>query len=98
MVLTKGAILICWSFIPESMSIPVILLGGVGNYHHLADGLCDNRVDAVATAHLFNFVGGGLEKARTKLLENECNLAVWDPKVADLMKGTLLNSTNDCAH
>lgn len=85
-------------FIPDSMSIPVILAGGVGNYHHLADGLCDNRVDAVATAHLFNFVGDGLEKARTKLLENGCNLAVWDPRVADLMKGTLLNSINNCAY
>ena len=85
-------------FIPESMSIPVILAGGVGNYHHLADGLCDNRVDAVATAHLFNFVGDGLEKARTKLLENGCDLAVWDPRVADLMKGTLLNSINNCAY
>ena len=85
-------------FIPDSMSIPVILAGGVGNYHHLADGLCDNRVDAVATAHLFNFVGDGLEKARTKLLENGCDLAVWDPRVADLMKGTLLNSINNCAY
>ena len=85
-------------FIPESMSIPVILAGGVGNYHHLADGLCDNRVDAVATAHLFNFVGDGLEKARIKLLENGCDLAVWDPRVADLMKGTLLNSINNCAY
>ena len=73
-------------FIPEPMSIPVILAGGVGNYRHLADGLCDNRVDAVATAHLFNFVGDGLEKARTKLLENGCNLAVWDSKIASLVR------------
>jgi len=72
-------------FLPKSMSIPVILAGGAGNYHHLANGLHDNRVDAVATAHLFNFVGDGLERARKKLLESGYNLAVWDPRTVGLI-------------
>lgn len=73
-------------FIPRSISVPVILAGGAGNYQHFADGLRDDRVDAVATAHLFNFVGDGLEEARTKLLENGYNLVAWNPELAGLIK------------
>ena len=59
--------------------IPLIFAGGVGNASHLIEGLKDNRVDAVATAHLFNFVGDGLKKARKNIEENEhsIELAKW---------------------
>jgi cyclase len=60
--------------LPESISKPVILAGGAGNFHHLAEGLSDPRVDGVATAHLFNFVGDGLQNARVKLLESRIEL------------------------
>jgi len=63
--------------LPASIPIPLILAGGAGNFHHLAEGLSDNRVDAVATAHLFNFVGDGLEVSRVRLLEKGFNLARW---------------------
>lgn len=63
--------------LPESMPMPLILAGGAGNFHHLAEGLSDSRVDAVATAHLFNFVGDGLEKARRALLDGGHYLAHW---------------------
>jgi cyclase len=53
--------------LPDSCSKPVIVAGGVGNFTHLDEGLKDSRVSAVATAHLFNFVGNGLESARNKL-------------------------------
>lgn len=59
----------------------VILAGGVGNWTHLAQGLADLRVDAVATAHLFNFVGDGLKKARNSLILNEFDLPSWSPMV-----------------
>ena len=65
-------------YLPESIPMPVILAGGAGNFHHLAEGLSDNRVDAVATAHLFNFVGDGLEVSRTHLHEKGFDLARWD--------------------
>ncbi len=58
-------------------SRPVILAGGAGNARHLAEGLADSRVDAVATAHLFNFVGDGLQSARKQLLDEGVNLASW---------------------
>ncbi len=56
---------------------PVIIAGGVGNATHLVAGLADDRVDAVATAHLFNFVGDGLRKARLALHDSGVKLAEW---------------------
>ena len=63
--------------IPINMNIPLILAGGVGNASHLLQGLRDKRVDAVATAHLFNFIGDGLKKARQNILDNDIELASW---------------------
>jgi imidazole glycerol-phosphate synthase subunit HisF len=85
-----GYMLELLDFIPQSMTIPVILAGGAGNYHHMATGLKDNRVDAVATAHLFNFVGDGLEKSRTALFGEGFNLSVWDANKAKMLKDSVL--------
>ena len=71
------------NFIPSNWNIPVILSGGAGNYKHFMEGLNDHRVDAVATAHLFNFVGDGLKKSRESLLSNKIDLAYW-PKIDEL--------------
>jgi cyclase len=67
--------------LPDSFSIPVILAGGAGKFQHLAEGLIDSRVDAVATAHLFNFVGDGLKKARLGLLKDKFRLAEWPNEI-----------------
>lgn len=64
--------------LPPRLPIPVILAGGAGHFAHLAEGLRYVEVDAVATAHLFNFVGTGLETARTRLLEDGFALPQWD--------------------
>jgi cyclase len=64
--------------LPPSISKPVILAGGVGNSLHLVEGLSDQRVDAVATAHLFNFIGDGLRQARGSILSAGINLPIWD--------------------
>jgi imidazole glycerol-phosphate synthase subunit HisF len=66
--------------IPTGSLTSVILAGGAGNALHLHEGLSDSRVDAVATAHLFNFVGDGLKQARMKVAENGIVLASWPPK------------------
>jgi cyclase len=63
--------------LPVDCSVPVILAGGVGNGQQLAVGFADPRVDAVATAHLFNFVGDGLQRARQTLMDQGANLPVW---------------------
>jgi imidazole glycerol-phosphate synthase subunit HisF len=75
--------------IPDTFSIPVILSGGAGKYDHLSNGLRDKRIDAVATEHLFNFVGDGLKKMRNKLLEEGHNLPYWDAEIVRKMYNTL---------
>jgi cyclase len=69
--------------LPDVMPKPVILAGGVGNSAHLAAGLADARVDAVATAHLFNFVGTGLKNARQTLVTGGFNLPLWDIRLLE---------------
>ena len=64
--------------LPADISKPVILAGGVGNANHLLEGLKDPRVDGVATAHLFNFIGDGLAKARKSLMLSGIDLPFWD--------------------
>ncbi len=64
--------------LPKGMNKPVILAGGAGNASHLLAGLSDQRVDAVATANLFNFVGDGLKKARQTLFSSGIVLPMWD--------------------
>lgn len=61
-----------------SIRTPIILAGGAGNYLHFLEGLSQRNVDAVATAHLFNFVSDGLPRARELLLERNVKLALWD--------------------
>lgn len=69
--------------LPANMTKPVILAGGVGNATHLATGLSDPRVDAVATAHLFNFVGDGLKQARQSLISDGFVLPLWDVQLLE---------------
>ena len=61
-------------------SKPVIVLGGAGHSGHLLEGLLNPSVDAVATAHLLNFIGDGLKLAREQASSSdEVNLAQWPP-------------------
>lgn len=57
--------------------LPLIFKGGVGNAEHIVAGLSDDRIDAVATAHLLNFVGDGLEKARRHTVAKGIDLPVF---------------------
>ncbi len=75
--------------LPIPMHNPVIIAGGAGKDAHLIKGLNDDRVDAVATAHLFNFVGDGLVNARNTLYKTGKNLAQWDIQTAINLKGYL---------
>ena len=73
--------------LPNPTHNPVIIAGGAGKDAHLIKGLSDDRVDAVATAHLFNFVGDGLVNARKTLYKTGTNLAKWDIQTATNLKG-----------
>jgi cyclase len=63
--------------LPTELPMPLILAGGAGNHHHFAVALDDPRIDAVATAHLHNFVADGLKQARKELIDSRRRLAVW---------------------
>lgn len=63
--------------VANSIKIPLIIAGGAGNESHLIEGLKREKVDAVATANLFNFVGNGLQNARKKIIEENLNIARW---------------------
>jgi cyclase len=64
--------------VPSSLNVPIILAGGAGKPEHFVAALADPRVDAVATAHLFNFVGNALHLSRQRLLDDGLHLARWD--------------------
>lgn len=73
-------------FIPSGFQLPIILSGGAGKYQHFISGLEDNKVDAVATAHLFNFIGSSLEDSRAELLDEGFDLAKWDISICESIK------------
>jgi cyclase len=72
--------------LPLAIKKPVIIAGGVGNAKHLIEGLSDSRVDAAATAHLFNFVGDGLKHARQAVINSGLDLPIWNESL--LINGT----------
>lgn len=64
-------------FLNNTINIPIIISGGAGNGRHLIEGLRHNRIDAVTSSHLFNFIGDGLKRARKEAINNEIDLANW---------------------
>lgn len=82
----QGYLLDMLNQLPNQMPIPVIMAGGAGKHQHLSEALLDHRVDAVATANLFNFVGDGLMKSRNAMISAGLDLAQWDADVAKELK------------
>lgn len=72
------------SHVPAGLPMPLILAGGAGKPEHFVEGLRAAEVDAVATAHLFNFIGDALERSREHAISNEVDLPRWD---RDLLRG-----------
>ena len=50
--------------VAEKVSIPVIALGGVGTFAHLAEGLIKGKADAVAAANVFHFTEHSIINAK----------------------------------
>lgn len=59
------------------ISVPTILMGGVGRAEHFLDGLRVPGVDAVVTANLLNFVGDSLVRTRSAALEAGVAVPAW---------------------
>ena len=66
-----------------SKKVPIIISGGAGNSNHFYEALKNNEIDAVSTAHLFNFVGDGLEKARKNLIKNKISFPEWNADITN---------------
>jgi len=63
--------------IGDKIDIPIIIAGGIGNKFHITEGLKKIQVNAVGTAHLFNFIGDGLKLAREFAFDSDVSLARW---------------------
>lgn len=50
--------------ISESVAVPVIASGGVGNLDHLAEGVLSGKADAVLAASIFHFGEYSIEQAK----------------------------------
>ncbi len=59
-------------------ALPVICMGGAGNFRHFDIVLAMDGISAACTANILNFVGDGLPRARRKLVESGHNLANWE--------------------
>ena len=64
--------------ISPSVVQPIIISGGCGNYKHFLEGLKNEKVSAISTANLLNFVGDGLKNSRLNLEKQNYNFPKWD--------------------
>lgn len=58
------------SRVSDSVSIPVIACGGVGNYTHFAPGILEGRASAVAAANIFHYIEHSTIVAKAHLLSS----------------------------
>jgi cyclase len=59
--------------ITDAVSIPVIAMGGVLKWEHLADGITVGRADAVAAANIFHYTEQSTRKAKQFLIQSKLN-------------------------
>lgn len=50
--------------VTDAVSIPVIAMGGVGNWQHLVDGVVEGGADAVAAGNIFHYTEHSTKKAK----------------------------------
>jgi len=60
--------------ISESVKIPVIACGGVGEWEHFAEGIEKTKVDAVAAANIFHYYDQSVYLAKKYLDDNGHNV------------------------
>ncbi|WBS02783.1 imidazole glycerol phosphate synthase cyclase subunit [Pseudoduganella sp. SL102] len=68
--------------VSSAVRIPVIGCGGVGDWEHLAEGLRETRVDAVAAANIFHYSDQSVYLARQHLYG--AGLNVRSPELLDI--------------
>jgi cyclase len=69
----KGYNTVLFGEVTENVSIPVIAMGGVLTWNHLADGITVAKADAVAAANIFHYTEHSTKKAKKYLLDAGLN-------------------------
>ena len=64
--------------LPNNFSKPILIMGGAGKPEHFTKKKKKEEVTGLVTANLFNFLGNGLELARTYSINNRINLIKFD--------------------
>jgi imidazole glycerol-phosphate synthase subunit HisF len=62
----------------DSVGVPVIASGGVGDFKHLVDGIIDGRAEAVSAANIFHYIGNGLLKAKKHIANQGLAFPMWN--------------------
>ena len=76
-------------FVPKRINKSIIMSGGCGNSLHLSEGLKSEKIDAVCTANLLNFLGDGLKNAREEMIRNNFMLPIWNVKMINKLRKKL---------
>lgn len=58
--------------------LPIIASGGGDTSEHLMSGLRSGYASAVTSAHLFNFMGDGIQETRNQLISKNVELSSWN--------------------
>ena len=61
----------------EKSKTPYIIAGGIGKIIDIKESLKNDYIDALGIAHLLNFIGDSLCKARNICRESGVELAKW---------------------
>ncbi|MEM7289384.1 MAG: HisA/HisF-related TIM barrel protein, partial [Pseudomonadota bacterium] len=69
------------------VSLPTIMLGGVGRAEHIFQGLKHECVDAVCTANLLNFIGDAFEHSRSQLVSGGILLPQFSTVELEALRG-----------
>jgi len=56
--------------VSESVSVPIIASGGVGNLQHLVDGVTEGKADAVLAASIFHFGEYSIQEAKSFMADH----------------------------
>lgn len=62
------------------VTCPIILKGGIGKPEHIKNLLLNEKVNAICTANLFNFIGDTFNMTRSILYKENIDLAKWNTK------------------
>lgn len=53
----------------ENLPVPIIAMGGVGEWQHLVDGITEGKADAVAAGNIFHYTEHSTKKAKEYMID-----------------------------